>query len=64
MQFDADGLPVDGPSRPPPRSASAASGLSSGGGSLAAGAGGDVEAENRLLRSRLQAVESVSCWAA
>ncbi len=72
MQFDADGLPVDGPARATPRSGrSARAGLGSSlGGSadaLAAAAptaaGGDLEAENRLLRSRLQAVESVSIQA-
>ena len=69
VQFDADGLPVDGPARATPRSGSrsarAGLGGSSGGSAdaLAAAAptaGGDLEAENRLLRSRLQAVESVS----
>lgn len=72
VQFDADGLPVEGPARATPRSGrSARAGLGSSlGGSadaLAAAAptaaGGDLEAENRLLRSRLQAVESVSIQA-
>lgn len=68
MQFDADGLPVDGPARATPHSGSGRAG-DSGGGSSGTGAvasaavvtaGDDLEAENRLLRSRLQAVESVS----
>ena len=69
MQFDADGLPVDGPGRATPRSgghggnaggSSRGSGTSMVSDTAAPGAGGDLEAENRLLRSRLQAVESVS----
>lgn len=72
MQFDADGLPIDGPARATPRSSNAGStaqrqrggtAAASGGGGGSAdaiAAGGDLEAENAVLRSRLQAVESVS----